>query len=66
MELFDAAIVVLLVGVTLVVLVRSEANRRKRRARGDEARAALQKRTSGVCAPSPPPSPRSQPRAPRQ
>ena len=62
MDLFGVAIVVLLVGVTLVVLVRSEANRRKRRARGDEARAALQKRTSSVYESSP----RSQPPAQRR
>jgi hypothetical protein len=66
MEFFGVAIVVLLVGVTLAVLVRSEANRRKRRARGDEARAALQKITSSVYEPSPRPSPRSQRPAPRQ
>jgi len=66
MELFGVAIVVLLVGITLVVLVRSNANRRERRAHGEEARAALQKRTSSVHEPLPRPSPRSQPRAPRQ
>jgi uncharacterized membrane protein len=33
MELFGVAIVVFLVGITLIVLVRSEANRRNRRAR---------------------------------
>ena len=46
MELFGVAIVLLLVGITLVVLVRSNANRRERRAHGEEARAALQKRTA--------------------
>jgi hypothetical protein len=66
MELFGVAIVVLLVGITLAVLIRSEANRRKRRASGDDARAALQKRTSSVYEPLRPPLPRSQPRAPRQ
>ena len=64
MELFGVAIVVFLVGITLAVLVRSEANRRKRRARGDEARAALQKRTSSVY--EPPPSHSTEPRARRQ
>lgn len=57
MELFGVAIVVLLVGVTLAVLIRSDASRRDRRAHGEEARAALQNRTSGLCEssrPSPP------------
>jgi uncharacterized membrane protein len=53
MELFGVVIVVLLVGVTLAVLVRSEANRRDRRAHGEEARAALQKRASSLYEPSP-------------
>ena len=52
MELFGVVIVVLLVGVTLAVLVRSETNRRNRRARGEEARAALQKRASSLYEPS--------------
>ena len=51
MELFGVAIVVLLVGITLAVLIRADAVRRDRRARGDEARAALQERTSNVCGP---------------
>lgn len=66
MELFGVAIVVLLVGITLAVLVRSEADRKDRRAHGEEARAALQKRTSSLHESLPRPSPRSQPRAPRQ
>lgn len=66
MELFGVAIVVFLIGITLAVLVRSEANRRKRHARGDEARAALQKRTSSVYEPSPTPPEPPQPRARRQ
>ena len=49
MELFGVAIVVLLVGITLAVLIRADAARRIRRAHGEEARAALQKRTSSVC-----------------
>ena len=49
MELFGVAIVVLLVVITLVVLIRSNANRRERRAHGEEARAALQERASSVC-----------------
>jgi CHASE1-domain containing sensor protein len=61
MELFGVAIVVFLVGITLIVLVRSEANRRNRRARGNEARAALQRLTSSVC--EPPRRPRGPPRA---
>ena len=65
MELFGVAIVVFLIGITLAVLVRSEANRRKRHARGEEARAALQKRTSSVYEPSPTPS-EPPPRARRQ
>ena len=66
MELFGVAIVVLLVGVTLASLVRSEANRRKRHARGEEARAALKRRTSSVYEPLSPPSPRSRPQASRR
>ena len=61
MELFGVAIVVLLVGITLVVLVRSNGNRRERRAHGEEARAALEKRTASLYEPSP----RSQPPAER-
>ena len=49
MELFGVAIVVALIGITLAVLIRSDVNRRNRRTRGEEARAALQKRTSSVC-----------------
>lgn len=62
MELFGVAIVVLLVGITLVVLVRSNANRRERRAHGEEARAALEKRASSLYESSP----RSQPPAERR
>jgi len=53
MELFGVVIVVLLVGITFALLVRSEAKRRDRRTRGEEARAALQKRTSSVYESSP-------------
>ena len=49
MELFGVAIVVLLVAITLAVLIRADAARRERRVHGEEARAALQKRTSSVC-----------------
>ena len=49
MELFGVAIVVLLVGITLAVLIRSDAARRDRRKHGEAARAALQERTSSVC-----------------
>ena len=62
MELFGVAIVVLLVGITLAVLIRSDAARRDRRAHGQEARAALQKRTSGLYESTP----RSQPPAQRR